>query len=139
MALGTGDVEAPRALTRAKLELGEQSPGVPRLRIPARGRDLAALSPLAASSVPTKTVSGEEGTVEEAAGRKDRPGLQRRVPEPRNTAQPHITPAWLRRSPTSLQLLARVKCTLISPYRSLGKRVLSGGSQLGQLSRGFHP
>lgn len=133
--MGTGDLEAPRALTGARLEPGTQPPGVPCLHTPARGCDLAALSPLASSSVLTKTASGEEGAVGEATGRRDSPGLQRRVPGRKGVQLSHRSTSLSGRELTSLQLLATVKYTRISPYHSLGKRILSGGSQVGQLSQ----
>ena len=131
MALGTGDLGTPRALTRARLEPGAQSPSVPRLRIPARGRDLAALSPLAASSIlyPTRQCRGRRGP----SGR-----LQAGETAPVSNAgeysrATHHT-SLAGREPDFAPAVGESEVhTHISPYRSLGKRVLSGGSQVGHL------
>lgn len=91
---------------------------------------LAALSLLAASSVPINPALGEEGAVAGAAGRRDSPVSNTGFPGG-EYRDPHI-PEW-EGARLLLQLLAGVKCTRLPPDRSLWKRVPSGGSQAGQL------
>lgn len=92
MALGTRDPKPPRALTQAGLEREAYSRGARCLRILAWGCVLAALSLLAASSVPINPALGEEGAVAGAAGRRDSPVSNTGFPGG-EYREPHITPA----------------------------------------------